>query len=91
MALTAFPTRQTVYQKTDQAPSEGKSLIVRPTPDGTASARPHAAFLAQLIAKTEDMPVSRTRRRADPAEGAQAYRAIANLSRPNESRKLRVI
>jgi hypothetical protein len=53
-------------------------------------ARPLAAFLAQLIARAQDLPVSRERRRADLTEGASVYRAAA-LGRAHESKTIRVI
>jgi hypothetical protein len=93
---TAFFARQSVYQKTGQAPSTGRHLILHPvtalaSPKALNPARPLASLLAQLIAKAEDMPVSRERRRADPAEAARAYRAIASLGRPNQSKSLRLV
>jgi hypothetical protein len=93
---TAFRARRSVYQKADTAPSAGSSLTVRPvtatsSPEAATSARPLAAFLAQLIAKAQDLPVSRERRRADPAEGASVYRAVAGLGRPDQSKNIRVI
>jgi len=92
---TAFPVRASVYQKADQSPS-GKDLIVRrepavPTPAASPSTRPFAPFLAQLMAKTADMPVSRLRRRADPAEAAKAYRAGAALARARAGKRLGVV
>lgn len=42
-------------------------------------ARTLAAFVAQLIAKSQDAPHLRERRRADPAEAAEAYRKMLNL------------
>ena len=93
---TAFLARRPIEQKADAAPSASKSLTVRPvsavpSPRAAMPARPLAAFLAQLIAKAQDLPASRERRRADPAEGARVYRAVAGLGRPNESKNLRVI
>jgi hypothetical protein len=44
-----------------------------------------------LIAKAQDLPATRVRRRADPAEGAHVYRAVAGLARSKENKKLRVI
>jgi hypothetical protein len=93
---TAFLARRSIYQKADEAPSGGTSLTVRPvtaasSPEAATTARPLAAFLAQLIAKAQDLPVSRERRRADPAEGARVYRAAAGLGRPNESKNVRVV
>jgi hypothetical protein len=39
-----------------------------------------ATFVTQLIAKSQDAPHLRERRRADPAEAANAYGKILNLS-----------
>jgi hypothetical protein len=93
---TAFLARRPVYQEADEAPSGSTSLTVRPvtetsSPEAAMPARPLAAFLAQLIAKAQDLPVSRERRRADPAEGASVYRAVASLGRPDQSKNIRVI
>jgi hypothetical protein len=93
---TTFLAGRPVYQKANEAPVQSTSLTVRPvTPvssaQDTMSARPLAALLAQLIAKAQDLPVSRERRRADPAEGARVYRAAADLGRPNEHQYVRVI
>lgn len=93
---TAFLARRPIDQKADEASSGSKSLIVRPVtavplPEAAMPARPLAAFLAQLIAKAQDMPVSRERRRADPAEGARVYRAVAGLGRQNESKNVRLV
>jgi hypothetical protein len=93
---TAFLARRSIYQKTDEARAQSTSLIVRPvtavpSSEATMSARPLAALLAQLIAKAQDLPVSRERRRADPAEGARVYRAASNLGRPRDNKYVRVI
>lgn len=93
---TAFLARRPIDQKADEAPSGSKSLTIRPvtavsSPAAAMPARPLAAFLAQLIAKAQDLPVSRERRRADPAEGARIYRAAADLGRTSERKNLRVI
>ena len=91
-----FLARQAFDQQAEAAPSGSKSLIVRPVPPASSPeaamlARPQAAFLAQLIAKAQDLPASRERRRADPAEGARLYRAVAGLARPHEGKNLRVV
>lgn len=39
-----------------------------------------ATFVTQLIAKSQDAPHLRERRRADPAEAANAYGKMLNLS-----------
>jgi len=72
-----LPARERVYQTPKQAPAENRSLVVQlaaarsaPAPTG----RPLAALLAQLIAKAEDMPETRLKRRIDAAEGANVYR-----------------
>ncbi len=93
---TAFLARRPVYQKADAAPAQSTSLTVRPvtavpSSDVTMPARPLAALLAQLIAKAQDLPVSRERRRADLAEGARVYQAASGLGRPNEHKYVRVI
>jgi hypothetical protein len=91
---TAFPERRRIYQNADETPSASKSLIVRPvtaSPPLEARARPLAGFLAQLIAKAQDLPATRVRRRADPVDAARAYRAVADLARSKESKKLRVV
>jgi hypothetical protein len=92
----AFPERRPIYQKTDETPSASKNLTVRPvtavySPEAAMPVRPLAAFLAQLIAKVQDLPATRVRRRADPAEGARLYRAVAGLARSKESKKVRVV
>ena len=48
--------------------------------DAPQRTRPAAALLAQLVAANEDLPVSRVRRRADPAAGVRIYRTIADLA-----------
>ena len=93
---TAFLARRSVYQKADEAPDGSTSLTVRPVTAASSAkaattARPLAAFLAQLIAKAQDLPASREWRRADPAEGARIYRAAAGLGRLNESKNIRVV
>jgi hypothetical protein len=93
---TAFLARRPFSQQAEAAPSASKNLIVRPvspasSPEAAMPARPLAAFLAQLIAKAQDLPASRERRRADAAEGARLYRTVAGLGRPNEGKNLRVI
>jgi hypothetical protein len=92
MLGSALRARQSVYQKSITAPVEKRpGLPVPAAPRPLASTRPEVAFLAQLIAKAEDMPVSRVKRRADPAEGAAAYRLMAGLARRDESRSVRVV
>jgi hypothetical protein len=46
----------------------------------TPAARPLSALVAQLVAGAENLPVARARRRADPAESAAIYRAVASLA-----------
>jgi hypothetical protein len=90
---TALPRRAPVYQKADE-PAAGRELILRPeaapAPGADCPRRPYAPFLAQLLAKAENMPSSRARRRADPAAGADAYRAVAELGGRREGKSLRV-
>ena len=92
---TAYFARRFVYQKADQSAPAGRNLTVRPAAASSSAIdgheRPLAAFLAQLIAKAQDMPVSRERRRADPVESANAYRAAAGLGRTSNKKSLRVV
>jgi hypothetical protein len=92
----AFLARPTVYQTGDEALAESKSLTIRSASaassnETTMPARPLAAFLAQLIARAQDLPVSRERRRADPAEGASIYRAMSGLGSPDKSKNIRLV
>ncbi|MCC6949540.1 MAG: hypothetical protein IT539_17425 [Bradyrhizobiaceae bacterium] len=41
--------------------------------------RPAAALIAQLVAGAENLPVARTRRRADPQSTAKLYRTMSEL------------
>jgi hypothetical protein len=45
------------------------------TPPVRPAGRAQAAFLVHLIATRRDLPQTRARRRADPAEATRAYRA----------------
>ena len=47
----------------------------RETADDIAHIRPRADFLAQLIATAAQAPQTRPRRRAEPQQAADAYRA----------------
>jgi hypothetical protein len=49
-------------------------------PPARSSGRAHAAFLVHLIATRRELPQTRARRRAEPADAARAYRA--RLARP---------
>jgi hypothetical protein len=57
----------------------------------TASGRPAAALLAQLVAGAQNLPASRARRRADPGDGARLYRAVADLDAASQPRTLRLV
>jgi predicted membrane metal-binding protein len=62
---------------------EGRALVA--LSPAAAARRPsgshrHAAFLAHLIATKGQLPQTRERRRAEPAEAIAAYRAGANLT-----------
>jgi hypothetical protein len=41
--------------------------------------RPVTALLAQLVAAAEDLPATRMRRRADPGQSTELYRAVSGL------------
>jgi len=55
----------------------------------TATVRPAATLLAQLVAGAENLPISRIRRRADPQAGADTYRATAERA-PHQRRAVRI-
>jgi len=61
------------------------------TTERLASGRPVAALLAQLVAGTQNLPVSRARRRADPGDGARLYRAVAGLDAAAQPRTLHIV
>jgi hypothetical protein len=58
-----------------------RALVVIAPPQPPSAARPHrnAQFVAHLIATRTQAPQTRIRRRAEPREAAQAYRAVASL------------
>jgi hypothetical protein len=62
------------------APASRALVVIAPPPHASA-ARPHrnAQFVAQLIATRTQAPQTRIRRRAEPREAADAYRAVASL------------
>ncbi|AXK82065.1 hypothetical protein DW352_16970 [Pseudolabrys taiwanensis] len=65
------------------APKAASRALVLTEPAPTAQDRPmayrDAPFLAQLIATKAQVPQTRGRRRAEPAEALAAYRAVAKL------------
>ena len=63
----------------------------RPSLAPARSNRPVSALIAQLIAGAEDMPLARARRRADPAIGAESYRAVAGLGPALPHKKSRLV
>ena len=91
----AFFARRSVYQEADAVPSTCTSLAVNSPAaarlSAAATGRPDASLLAQLIAKAQDLPVSRVRCRIDPLEGTNAYRAAAKLGRAPEGGNLGLI
>jgi hypothetical protein len=64
------------------SPEPGRDLLSVAPPGPTheptdLSRRPYAGFLAHLIATAEQLPQTRERRRAEPAEAIAAYRTTA--------------
>jgi hypothetical protein len=57
----------------------------------TPHARPLSALIAQLVAGAENLPTARLRRRADPAESAGLYRAVARLAPEASAAPRRII
>jgi hypothetical protein len=66
----------------DEPATESRALVVMsPAAESEASANfRQAPFLAQLIANKEQLPQTRERRRAEPAEAIAAYRAAEALT-----------
>ena len=61
---------------------ETRALVALAAAAATAVPRPRprqAPFLAQLIATKQQLPQTRERRRADPAQAVTAYRTMAEL------------
>ena len=64
--------------------SESRALVaVEPQAERTdrPMAYRDAPFLAQLLATKADLPQTRARRRAEPADALAAYRSVASLTR----------
>ncbi len=64
-------------------PSASRALVAVETPASPAPRRParDAAFLAHLIATARQLPQTRERRCAEPAEAIAAYRAAIAKAR----------
>jgi hypothetical protein len=78
---------------TDIAPVRLPALVkfaIRDS-DPPPRTRPLCALIAQLVAGAENLPSARLRRRADPAESAGHYRAIARLAPEAPTTPRRVI
>ena len=62
--------------------AESRALVVVAPAAAQATATIHnqAAFLAHLIAVKDQLPQTRERRRADPAEVLAAYRAVEAMT-----------
>jgi len=76
----------TVLSETEAPACESRALIpvaalALAERSGTASRRPLAAFLAQLIATQTQAPQTRVRRRAEPEDATGTYVAATALSR----------
>jgi len=65
--------REAIRQSTALVP-------IAPVGPARPAGRVHAAFLVHLIATRRELPQTRVRRRVEPGEAAQAYRA--RLARP---------
>lgn len=96
LAVSGIGTSTVMPRSTRSAPAvlsepeapacESRALIAIPAPppaerSGTASRRPLAAFLAQLIATQTQAPQTRVRRRAEPEDATGTYLAATALSR----------
>ena len=71
-------------QGADLAPAgESRALVAlmpAAAPHKPSESHRQAAFLAHLIATKDQLPQTRERRRAEPAEAIAAYQASAKLS-----------
>ena len=71
-------------QDADLAPAGELRALVALTPEAATNkpsdSHRQAAFLAHLIATKDQLPQTRERRRAEPAEAIAAYRATAALT-----------
>jgi hypothetical protein len=98
MRITASSSSETlrrtgpsVPQRQEHWVATARALVTLPREDPSAripahSPRPHAPFVAQLIAATLDMPQSRLRRRAEPDDATAAYAAaMAERDRPDRA------
>lgn len=74
-------------QDTELAPTGESRALVALTPTAAthqpSESHRQAAFLAHLIATKDQLPQTRERRRAEPAEAIAAYRAMAALTGRN--------
>jgi hypothetical protein len=70
-------------QAEDQPASESRALVALAAPAAAAPLPRYrqAPFLAHLIATKQQLPQTRERRRAEPAQAATAYRAMAELAK----------
>jgi hypothetical protein len=78
-----------------EAPASDSALVSvavdRRFSERSASSRPLATLLAQLMANAQNFPTTRARRRADPGEGARIYRAAASLDAAPRPHTRRVV
>lgn len=82
------------YENRQPAHATGTQLVpVNQAPDNTESyfreTRNVTAFIAQLVATAQHAPATRARGRIDPAEGARAYRNMAEISGVPKRYKMR--
>jgi hypothetical protein len=70
-------------QAENQPASESRALValVAPAPATPLLRYRPAPFLAHLIATKQQLPQTRERRRAEPAQAVTAYRAMAELAK----------
>ncbi len=75
-------TSDQIRQAENQPAGEARALVApAPTPSAPLPRHRQAPFLAHLIATKDQHPQTRTRRRAEPAQAATAYRAMAKLAK----------
>lgn len=77
-------TKDEAEQVESRSASETRALVALAAATTAPTPRPRhrqAPFLAQLIATKQQHPQTRERRRAEPAQAINAYRAMAELAK----------
>jgi hypothetical protein len=78
-----------------EAQTSGNRALIALQPivprERSPTGRPQAGFLAHLIATDRQLPQTRARRRAEPADAIAAYRAVTTELQMPSGRRLRIV